>query len=136
MLVGSLIEVISNMQSTRGDTRARADWFPDWFPDTAEPSTTRNNATTDYLLPDRPTSGVNSYRLSDVSHGASSGGSKMETVEEAEAAEQIPSALPDDELVIERNRDRAVKYVSQIFRHLNGDTDIFLVDGLEESIFS
>jgi hypothetical protein len=46
-----------------------------------------------------------------VSNGHfSTSGDKIETFEEAEAAEQIPSALPDDELIIERNHDRAVKY--------------------------
>jgi hypothetical protein len=47
-----------------------------------------------------------------VSNGRSSISGKVQTVEEEEEAEQIPPALQDDELVIERNRDRAVKYVS------------------------
>jgi len=41
----------------------------------------------------------------------------MGTVEERAEEEDdgaIPTALDEDELVIERNRDRAVKYVSRI----------------------
>jgi hypothetical protein len=34
----------------------------------------------------------------------------MGTIDEDAEYEQIPSALPEDELIIERNRDRAVKY--------------------------
>jgi hypothetical protein len=93
---------------------SEVDWFPDWMPTSAEPSNTRNHVPMDYLLPDHRASTSESYRLSDASHGASSNGSKMGTVEEAEAGAEeddgaIPSALPDDEWVIERNRDRAVK---------------------------
>jgi hypothetical protein len=49
-----------------------------------------------------------------VSHGASSNGSKIETVEEAHAAEENPSALRADELILESNRDRAVKYAPKL----------------------
>jgi len=104
------------MQSQAGDRRTQAEWFPDWLPASAA-APARNHTTTDYLLPEGRNSGNESYRLSDVSQGASSNGSKMNDVEAAEAAEQIPSALPEDELVIERNRDRAVKYVYDI-RHV------------------
>lgn len=103
-----------------------ADFLPDWFPRTehtiprrpvpgeqhmseASSSQNQNHVANEYLHPDRRTSAaVSSYRLSDVSHGASSSGSNMCAVEE-EGGDEIPSALPEDELVIERNRDRAVK---------------------------
>jgi hypothetical protein len=76
---------------------SEADWFPDWMPTSAEPSNARNQVPTDYLLPDHRASTSESYRLSEAEAGA----------EDDDGA--IPSALPDDELVIERNRDRAVK---------------------------
>jgi hypothetical protein len=68
--------------------------------------------TPDHLQPQSPASGFENHRLSNVSNGRSSISGKVQTVEEEEEAEQIPPALQDDELVIERNRDRAVKYVS------------------------
>lgn len=101
------------MQPLHGDRQSQVDWVPDWFPDTVDSTTTRTNAApnrlqaeTNHLQRDRQT-----IRLSDVSHGASSTGSKMEILEEAQAEEQIPSVLPGDELIMERDRDRAVKYV-------------------------
>ncbi|KAH8702727.1 amino acid permease-domain-containing protein [Phaeosphaeriaceae sp. PMI808] len=86
----------------QADRRSGADWIPDWMPETRAPAP-RANAGSDFLL-----AGRDDVRLSDVSGGPSTNGSKFETMEEAQDAEQIPSALPDDELVIERNRDRAV----------------------------
>ena len=67
------------------------------------------------LQPQSPVSAFDSNRPSDVSHEASTSGSRFETVEQVEDAEKVPTALPGDELLIERNRDRAVKYVTQTF---------------------
>lgn len=113
---------------------SEADWFPDWMPNVsaAEPSHTGSHLPADYHLPELSNtkthvpadhllypraSTTESHRLSDASHGASSSGDKMGTVEERAEEEDdgaIPTALDEDELVIERNRDRAVKYVSRI----------------------
>jgi hypothetical protein len=101
------------MQSSHGDRQPRVDWVSDWFLDTIESTTTRTNAApnrlqaeTNHTQRDRQT-----VRLSDVSHGASSTDNEMQILEEAQAEEQIPSVLPGDELIMERDRDRAVKYV-------------------------
>jgi hypothetical protein len=97
------------MESHPRNRNSQADWFPDWLSSNqAEPSA-RNHTTTTYLQPASPPSELDSFRLSNISNGASDS-SKVGTVEDAEAGEQIPSALPEDELIIERNRDRAVKY--------------------------
>jgi hypothetical protein len=98
------------MQASRSDRNSQVDWHPDWLASL----TTRSNAAPEYLRPDPPISGFNGYHLSDVSHGASSNGSKIETVEEAHAAEENLSALQADELIIESNRDRAVKYALKL----------------------
>jgi hypothetical protein len=98
------------MRSSLDDSAPQVDWRPDWLP-SAQHSTARTSTTPEYLQPQSPASGFDSYRLSNVSNGRSSISGKIQTVEEEEEAEQIPSALPDDELVIERNRDRAVKHV-------------------------
>jgi hypothetical protein len=102
------------MQSTGaggGDRTSQPSWPPDWWHPPAAAST-NNNATaetSEYLHPQASPLGSENFWLSNISHGPSSAGSKIEAVEQAEAAEQIPSELPDDELVIERNLDRAVK---------------------------
>jgi hypothetical protein len=54
----------------------------------------------------------NSIRLSDASYGPSSGGSKIEANEGLREDEQAPAATDADRVVIESNKDRAVKYVS------------------------
>lgn len=96
------------MQPQQADSQPRADWFPDWMPNLTT-STARTNPTTHYLVP-----GGDANRLSNTSHDLSSKGSKFETMEEGQDADQIPPALPDDELVIERKHDRAVKYAFMI----------------------
>jgi hypothetical protein len=99
------------MQSSGGDRGSQPSWIPDWWQPAASAQSTNNTTaeTSEHLRPQTSPFGFENYRLSDISHGPSSAGSKNETIEQAEAAEQIPSELPDDELVIERNLDRAVK---------------------------
>lgn len=96
---------------------SQTDWFPDWLlPDSAHRAPSRTSTTNPpslFLQSQSPTSAFDSYRLSDVSNGASTSGSRIETAEQAEAAEKIPQTQDGDELLIERNRDRAVKYVSR-----------------------
>jgi hypothetical protein len=103
----------SAMQSSRAD-RGSQDWFPDWLPDSAHRTSIGTNTASEYLQPGHPASGFDNYRLSDVSNGPSSTSGKVETIEEHEAEDGIPSALPRDEVSLERDRDRAVKYASVI----------------------
>ncbi|KAF2027485.1 hypothetical protein EK21DRAFT_102555 [Setomelanomma holmii] len=87
------------MQASHDHRDSQFGWRPDWLPAPAG-NTTRSHVALEYLQPEQPISGSNSYRLSDGSHGASSNG-KIETIEEGQAEEEIPSVLPADELVIE-----------------------------------
>jgi hypothetical protein len=82
-------------------------WVPDWASGPAERAPKRPSATPDYLQLDRT-----SIRLSEVSYGPSSAGSKIEANEGIESDERAPAATSDDVVVIESNRDRAVKYAS------------------------
>jgi hypothetical protein len=101
----------SSLDGSAPQVDCRSDWLPDdWLPGSTQRTSARPNTTSEHLQPQNPAAGLESYRLSNVSNGYSSTSGKIETIEEAEAAEQIPSALPDDELIIERNHDRAVKY--------------------------
>jgi hypothetical protein len=89
----------SSLDESAPQVDCRPDWLPDdWLPGSTQRTSARPNTTSEHLQPQNPAAGLESYS------------GKIETIEEAEAAEQIPSALPDDELIIERNRDRAVKY--------------------------
>jgi hypothetical protein len=92
------------------DESARPDRLP-----SAQRATTR---TTEYLLPQSPPSRFDDYRVSNVSNDQSRISGKTQTIEEV-AEEQIPPPLPDDELVIEHKRDRAVKYVLPMISSLN-----------------
>jgi hypothetical protein len=126
-------EIHPNMRSSLDESAPQVDWRPDWLPSAqSTPSTARVITTPEHLQPQSPASGFDSYRLSNVSNGRSSISGKVQTVEEEEEAEQIPSALPDDELVIERNRDRAVKYASTKDHTSNAFTDLVTDDVLEE----
>lgn len=94
-------------QGRQSDAASPADWFPDWFP---QPNATPARATNDHLHVGRPTSDLNSIRLSDVSHGHSSTGEKFQASEDPEAAEEEdPSALTPARYVVETTQDKAVK---------------------------
>jgi hypothetical protein len=104
-----------NMSSSHGNRMSQNDWLPDWLTsDSAHRATTstHTNAPTEHLQSQGPTTTFDSYRISGVSNGRSTSGSRIETVYEAEAGEKIPPVQAGDELLIERNRDRAVEYAS------------------------
>jgi hypothetical protein len=103
------------MSSSHGNSMSQNDWFPDWFPSgSAHRATTsiHTDAPSEHLQPQSPTTAFDRYRLSHASNGPSTSGSGIETVEDAEARERIPQVQDGDELLIERNRDREVKYDS------------------------
>jgi hypothetical protein len=124
------------MQPLHEERESQTNWLPDWLPGApATRTTTSMNAPSSTLHPQSSNSALGTYRLSDVSTGASTSGSKIGTVEQAEAAENVPTALPSDELLIERNRDRAVKYAWSL-RKMYHDTNSTQGDVLAVSTFS
>lgn len=103
------------MQPVHEERKSQTEWFPDWLPGHAtQGTTTSTKGPSSTLRPQSQVSAIDSNRPSDVSHGASTSGSRLETAGQVEDAEKVPTALPGDELLIERNRDRAVKYASLI----------------------
>jgi hypothetical protein len=98
------------MQPLNEERQSQTESFPDWIPGHATQGTTMSTkGPSSTLRPQSPVSAFDSNRPSDVSHGVSISGSRLDTAEQVEDAEKVPTALPGDELLIERNRDRAVK---------------------------
>jgi hypothetical protein len=77
-------------------------------------STTSTNfdPPSNHLQPQNPTPAADNYALLNMNNGASTSGSRIETAEEVEARERIQLAKPEDEMVVEGDPDRAVKYAS------------------------
>ncbi|KAH3913113.1 hypothetical protein HBI56_087620 [Parastagonospora nodorum] len=97
------------MQPVHEEGNSQTERFPDLLPGHADPGTTTSTKGPFITLrPQSLASAFDSNRPSDVSHGASTSGSRLETAERVEDPEKVPTALPGDELLIERNRDRAV----------------------------
>lgn len=98
------------MAPQRNDGEAR-DWMPDWI-HTGGSTQVSTNATDDHLDPNHR---LDHIRMSDISQGASSTASKIDTSQEFKAFDEVDTGhddltdLPEDVLVIERDRDRSVK---------------------------
>jgi hypothetical protein len=97
------------MQRPRHDQDTNLSWIPDWVSGPAALAPKSPSTTLDYLQLDR-----NNIRLSDVSHGLSSAGSKFEANEGSETDERAPAATDADRVVIDSDKDRRVKYVWEI----------------------
>lgn len=116
------VKLHPNMEPSSGRRSSQNDWVPEWLLVPNQGPATRTSAASAHVQPQISHPREEVYRLSDVSHAASSNGSNTQRNEDAEAAAQIPPAEPEDKLIIDRNRDRAVKYVPKhkIYEILTG----------------
>lgn len=94
------------MQRDHNDKATWIDWFPDWAPARQD---TRTTLAAEPTPPDPPNVNTNNIQLQEINHEDDGGDEGHMHMEDVEAPGENPTVLPHDTLVIERDRDKAVK---------------------------